>query len=305
MTNPDDQVTRCGCVAIVGRPNVGKSSLLNHLLASKVSITSRRAQTTRHQIMGVLTQDATQIIFVDTPGIQGRGPKKALNRFMNKAALSTLNAVDAIVWVVEAMKFTEGDAVVLQHLESVEVPVILLVNKVDLVHPKEKLLPFLQDLQSKRAFASLIPVSARKGTNLPALVKALRPYLHEEDFLYEETFITDKTENFRITEIVREKLMRTLGEELPYATTVTLEHVVKDNPVWELHGNIWVERESQKAIVIGDGGHRLKKMSQESREDIEKLLGRKIYLRLWVKVRSDWSDNESDLNAMGYEGDGL
>lgn len=300
MTEKVNHATRCGYVAIVGRPNVGKSTLLNHILEKKISITSRRPQTTRHQILGVATDGDVQVVYVDTPGMHV-GRKSALNRYMNRAAESALQMVDVVLFMVEACKWTPDDTRVLNLIQSVNVPVILLVNKVDILKNKEALLPFLAQCQEKMDFKTIYPLCARKRAHMEDLVKTLKPMLPEGPFFFPPEQITDRSEAFLVTEIIREKIMRTLGEELPYVVTVTLDRCEKQKDTWHLHGIIWVEREGQKAIVIGDGGERLREMSTQARKDIEQFLGEKVFLRLWVKVKSHWSDDEAGLADFGYD----
>lgn len=293
--------TRCGVVAIVGRPNVGKSTLMNHLIGQKVSITSRKPQTTRHRIHGILSRDGYQIVFADTPGIHG-GHQRALNRAMNDAALSALNDVDVICFMVDSTKWTEGDEHVLSLLERAgDTPVLLLVNKVDQVDDKSVLLPHLEKLAARREFAELIPVSALGGHNLDVLEKAIADRLPEGDFWFEEDQLTDRSLRFMAAEIVREKVVRQLGQELPHQMAVEIE-LWKDGPkVTEIAATILVERRGQKKILIGDGGERIKKIGTQAREDIERLIERRVMLNLWVKIKAGWSDDDRALRSLGYD----
>ena len=292
--------TRCGVVAIVGRPNVGKSTLMNHLIGQKISITSRKPQTTRHRIHGILTRDNHQIIFADTPGIH-RGEDRALNRSMNQAAVSALADVDVVCFMVDALKWTEADEHVLSLLRRVNVPVVLVVNKVDALEDKERLLPHLAFLGEQMAFADVVPVSALGGHNLKALETTLAKYLPEADFWYDEDQITDRSLRFMAAEMIREKVFRQLGQELPHQITVEVE-LWEDNPtVTNIAAAILVERRGQKKILIGTGGDRIKKIGTEARHDIEALIERKVMLTLWVKIRSGWSDDERALRSLGYD----
>lgn len=292
--------TRCGSVAIVGRPNVGKSTLLNHLVGQKLCITSRKPQTTRHIILGVKTTETMQIVFVDTPGMHISG-KHMMNRRMNRAASSVLHDVDVIVWVVDRFMWTDEDQRVLEQLQSVELPVILAVNKIDEIQDKSDLLPLIADYAKKREFIAIIPVSALQSTGLDILEQAILPLLPESEFLYPEDQLTDKSERFFAAEIVREKIIRQLGEELPYQTAVEIEQFAEDGNLLRIAALILVEKEGQKKIVIGEGGDRLKKIGQQARVDMEEMFGKKVMLKLWVKVRRGWADSERALNSLGIE----
>lgn len=292
--------TRCGYVAIVGRPNVGKSTLLNHILGQKISITSRKPQTTRHRIHGIKTEGDMQAIYVDTPGIHRDGDK-ALNRYMNRAATDSVKDVDVVVFVVDGLKWTEGDEWVLNKLSRVSQPVILVVNKVDQIEDKGRLLPHLEVLAKKREFASIIPVSALRGSQLPALEEEVAKYLPLHPFQYDEDQVTNRSQRFIAAEIVREKIMRQLGQELPYDLTVEIEQFKLEDNCWHIGALILVERPGQKAIVIGKGGARLKKVGMDARVDLEKMLDLKVMLKLWVKVKSGWSDDERALRSLGYD----
>jgi len=291
--------TQSGYIAIVGRPNVGKSTLLNALLGQKISITSPKPQTTRHNLLGIKTLETQQLIFVDTPGLQV-SPQKALNRIMNKNALGIVQDVDVIVFVVEGMQWRDEDEWVLQRLKNNKIPVILVVNKVDKISPRERLLPFLQKMTEKYNFAAICPLSAKDHDNLDGLEQEIVQRLPENDFIFSEDQLTDKSERFLVAELIREKLMLLLGEELPYQTTVEIEQFVEEQNITKISGLIWVERDGQKAIVIGKGGLMLKKIGSQARQDIEKLLDKKVFLQLWVKVKADWSDNDRALRQLGY-----
>lgn len=293
--------TRCGVVAIVGRPNVGKSTLMNHLIGQKVSITSRKPQTTRHRIHGILSRDDYQIVFADTPGIHS-GHQRALNRAMNEAALSALSGVDVICFMVDSTKWTEADEHVLSLLERAEgIPVLLLVNKIDQLEDKEALLPHLQNLGQRRDFAELIPVSALGGHNLDALEQAIAKRLPEGEFWFDEDQLTDRSLRFMVAEIIREKVVRQLGQELPHQMTVEIEQWKEGPKVTEIAARILVERRGQKKILIGDGGDRIKKIGTQARLDIERLIERRVMLNLWVKIKAGWSDDDRALRSLGYD----
>jgi GTP-binding protein Era len=295
--------TRCGLVAIVGRPNVGKSTLLNHLIGQKISITSRKPQTTRHRILGVSTCDSVQTVYVDTPGLHS-DEGRALNRVMNRAALSALHDVDLVLLVVDALKWTEDDDRVLAAVAATGKPCMLLLNKVDRLEDKAALLPHIDALRARHAFEAIVPVSALKGHNLHAVEREIATRLPEAPHLFPPDQLTDRSERFLVAEIVREKLMRQLGAELPYANAVEIEQFETRGQIVHIGAVILVEKQGQKAIVIGQGGDRLKRVGQEARIDIEKLLGQKVMLRLWVKVRSGWADDERALASLGYREDG-
>ena len=290
---------RCGYVAIVGRPNVGKSTLLNHLLGQKVSITSRKPQTTRHRIVGIKTDEQAQVIYVDTPGLH-RGGRRAINRLMNRAASNAIQDVDVVVFMVEALRWTSEDSFVAERLSSCRLPVILAVNKVDRIGNKRELLPYLAEASTYMNFAELIPVSATKGDNLVQLERELIQHLPVGPPVFSEDQTTDRSERFLAAEIVREKLMRKLGEEVPYRLSVEIERFVEGKDLTTIDAVIWVERKAQKAIVIGRDGRILKSVGTEARRDLEHLLGRKVFLRTWVKVKAGWSDDERALREMGY-----
>ncbi|MCK9469613.1 MAG: GTPase Era [Porticoccaceae bacterium] len=291
--------SRCGYVAIVGRPNVGKSTLLNHLLGFKLSITSRKPQTTRHNVLGILTEDECQIVFVDTPGIHS-GQEKALNRYMNKAAGRAIADVDLVVFVVDRDRWSEGDDLVARRLAQVDVPVIVALNKVDRLTDKAALLPQMEQLATLLPNAQIVPISALHGTNLEVLVEAIREKIPEGMHFFPEDQITDRSERFLAAEIVREKITRQLGAELPYEVAVEVEEWRREGAVLHISALILVEREGQKKIIIGDKGERLKKIGQQARLDMENLFDTRIMLNLWVKVRSGWSDDERALKSLGY-----
>lgn len=297
-----DIAYRCGYVALLGRPNVGKSTLMNHLIGQKLSITSRKPQTTRHRILGIKTTDQAQIIYVDTPGIHQKA-KKAMNRFMNRTASAVVEDVQVVVFVVEALKWTDEDDLVLSTLAGTHTPVILAVNKVDRLERKEQLLPYLQELGTKYNFADVVPVSAKAGTNLSELEAVIIRHLEESEPWYPEDQLTDRSARFLAAEIVREKLMRSLGQELPYATTVEIEKFEEGERLYRIHALIWVERDNQKSIVIGERGERIKKVGQQARLDMQKLFDKKVHLELWVKVKAGWSDDERALSSLGYRDD--
>ncbi len=290
---------RCGYVAIVGRPNVGKSTLLNHLLGQKISITSRKPQTTRHQILGIKTEDDYQVIFVDTPGLHQDG-EKAINRYMNRTASAALRDVDLVLFMLDRTAFTAEDAMVLEQVQAAGLPVLLLVNKVDLLEDKSVLLPHLQALAEKGDFAGILPVSALKDHNVAELEKEILGYLPESEHFFPEDQITDRSQRFLAAEIVREKIMRQLGEELPYAITVEIEEFGQDGDVLHISALIFVERKGQKKILIGEKGSRLRSIGAEARRDMERLFDSRVMLHLWVKVKSGWSDDERALRSLGY-----
>jgi len=293
---------RCGYVAIIGRPNVGKSTLLNHILGLKLSITSRKPQTTRHQILGVKTVEQGQFIFVDTPGIHSGGGK-AINRYMNRAASSVIHDVDVILFLVQALKWTDEDEMVLKKLQQVEAPVVLLVNKVDKVADKDQLLPFIDEVSKKHSFKNILPISAMQGDNLQALEDYLLTLLPVSPPFFQGDEYTDRSLRFLVAEIIREKLVRELGNELPYQTTVEIERYKDEEKITRIHALILVETKGQKIIVIGDKGAKLKSIGTKARKDIEALINRKVFLQLWVKVKAGWSDSETSLRSLGYDAD--
>ena len=293
---------RCGFVALVGRPNVGKSTLLNSLLGQKISITSHRPQTTRHRILGINTLEQAQIVYVDTPGLH-QGNRKALNRAINRTAADTLHAVDVVAFLVEGVRWSDEDRWVLDLLKDVEVPVILVVNKVDLLEDKAALLPHMQTLAALYKFADIVPLSALKRDNLDRFEACVIEHLPEQAPLYPEDQITDRSERFLAAERVREKLFRKLGQEVPYGLTVEIEQFKQEGNLRTIHALIWVERDSHKAMVIGKGGSRLKEVGSEARRELETLFDGKVFLQLWVKVKEGWADDERALRSLGYGDD--
>ncbi|WP_455366166.1 GTPase Era [Kaarinaea lacus] len=289
----------CGYVALIGRPNVGKSTLLNKLLGQKISITAHKPQTTRHRILGIKTTEQAQIIYVDTPGIHGDS-KVALNRYMNRAATASINDVDVILFVIEAASWNERDEFVLKKLSGVDVPVILVLNKLDKVKEKESLLPQMEKLAHKMKFAQLVPVSARTGDGIETLEKAVMSLLPPSAAFFPEDQITDRSERFVAAEFIREKLMRSLGEEVPYGLTVEIERFEDQGNLKSVYAVIWVSRPGHKGIVIGKGGSLLKRIGEQARHDMERAFDCKVFLKLWVKVKEGWSDDERALRSLGY-----
>ncbi|SUW62644.1 GTP-binding protein Era [Buttiauxella agrestis] len=298
-----EEQTFCGFVAIVGRPNVGKSTLLNQLLGQKISITSRKAQTTRHRIMGIHTEGPYQAIYVDTPGLHME-EKRAINRLMNKAASSSIGDVELVIFVVEGTKWTADDEMVLNKLRDARAPVILAVNKVDNVQDKGILLPHLQFLGSQMNFLDIVPISAENGMNVDTIASIVRKRLPEATHHFPEEYVTDRSQRFMASEIIREKLMRFLGAELPYSVTVEIEQFVSNaRGGFDINGLILVEREGQKKMVIGNKGAKIKTIGIEARKDMEEMFEAKIHLELWVKVKSGWADDERALRSLGYTDD--
>jgi len=294
------QAQHCGLIAIVGRPNVGKSTLLNSLLGQKISITSRKPQTTRHRILGILTEKNNQAVLVDTPGLHS-DEKRAINRLMNRAASSSIAEVEMILFLVEGTHWTNDDELVLSKVKKSGVPCILVINKVDNVQDKEALLPHLQVLGEKHNFKDIVPISASKGENVDKIRDMCIDALPEGEFWFPEDYITDRSSKFMASEIIREKLMRFTGDELPYSTTVEIEQFkVDDKNVLHINALILIERDSQKRMVIGNKGERLKTIGQEARRDMEELFGQKVFLETWVKVKSGWADDERALRSLGY-----
>ncbi|MFC3681024.1 GTPase Era [Bacterioplanoides pacificum] len=296
----EQAITRTGFVAIVGRPNVGKSTLLNRILGQKLSITSRKPQTTRHQILGIKTENGNQVVYVDTPGIH-KNHDKAINRYMNKAATTAVKDVDLIVMIVDRMRWTDEDEMVLQAIKQQRAPVVLVVNKVDFVKEKDELLPYLQQLSGRHNFEQIVPLSAKTGHNVERLENLIESFLPESQYFYPEDQITDRSSRFLAAELVREKIMRQLGDELPYEMTVEIEEFTHDGRMAEISALILVERDSQKRIVIGDKGYRIKQIGIEARKDMEQMFDCKVMLNLWVKVKSNWSDDERALRSLGYD----
>lgn len=291
--------TYCGYVAIVGRPNVGKSTLLNHILGQKLCITSRKPQTTRHTLLGIKTKENVQVIFVDTPGIH-TNQERAINRVMNRSAASVIADVDLVIFVVDRFEWSSADEYVAKYLSNNEVPVIVAVNKVDMIEDKEALLPHLKFLSSKINAAEFIPLSALRKTNLDELEAKIQTYIPQKMHLYPEDQITDRSERFLASEIIREKITRQLGAEVPYQVTVEIEQFRVEGKMTYIDALILVERDGQKKIIIGTKGERIKKIGEQARADIENLLDCKVMLRTWVKIRSGWSDDERALRSLGY-----
>jgi GTP-binding protein Era len=300
---------RCGLVAVVGRPNVGKSTLVNALVGQKISITSRKAQTTRHRIHGIRTVGATQFVFVDTPGFQDKHAT-ALNRTLNRTVRGSLDDVDVVLFVVEAGRFGLADAKVLGLLQGEgmqDKPVVLVANKLDAMARRQDVLPWLRTMQERHPFAQFVPMSAKKAADVQRLFGILEPYLPEQAWLHEEDALTDRSDRFLASEIVREKLFRLTGDELPYTSTVVIDQYDESALAPEAGGrlrisaSIVVERDAHKGIVIGQGGQMLKRIGTEARMELEKLLGAKVHLELFVKVRSGWADDEAHLRSYGYE----
>lgn len=293
---------RCGFVAIVGRPNVGKSTLMNRILGQKISITSRRPQTTRHQVMGIKTEGDNQVIYVDTPGmhIMTRDRNKAINRFMNQAASQALRDVDCVVFIIDRTRWTAEDQVVLDKLTHIKAPVILAVNKVDWLEDRASLLPWLEEVSAKRDFAAILPLSAKHGTNVAELEAEVAKHLPESIHFYPDDQITDRSQRFLAAELVREKITRQLGDELPYQMTVEIEEFRETERITHISALILVERQGQKKILIGENGERIKNIGREARLDMERILGSKVMLNLWVKVKRGWSDDERALKSLGY-----
>ncbi|CAN5566045.1 GTPase Era [soil metagenome] len=290
---------RCGLVAIVGRPNVGKSTLLNALVQQKVSITSRKAQTTRHRITGIRTEGESQFVFVDTPGFQTKHGT-ALHKNLNRAVLTSLADIDVALFVVEAGRFGLDDAKVLALLPA-DRPAILIANKLDEVHRRADLAPWLKSMQERHAFAEFVPLSAKKEADTERLLAVIEPYLPKMPWMHDEDALTDRNEKFLASEIVREKLFRLTGDELPYTSTVVIDKFEEDGALRRIAASIVVEREQHKGMIIGAGGERLKRIGSEARVELEKLYDGKVFLELWVKVRSGWADDEAHLRTYGYE----
>jgi len=302
ITESQNSTFHCGYVAIVGRPNVGKSTLLNRILGQKISITADRPQTTRHRILGVKTSETRQVVYVDTPGLH-LGGKRAINRYMNRAASSSITDVDAIIFVVDRTKWTDEDEHVLDKLKQVSVPIFLVINKIDHVKDKDILLPHLTMLAGKHNFYQMIPISARLGDGVPPLEAEVEKILPESPPFFPSEQVTDRSERFMASELVREKLMRSLSQELPYSTTVEIEKFSMEDNVRHIHAIIWVERDGQKGIIIGKKGAQLKRIGELARKDMERAFDGKVFLQLWVKVRSGWADDERALRSLGYQDD--
>jgi GTPase len=289
---------KCGTIAIVGRPNVGKSTLLNHILGMKLAITSRKAQTTRHRLLGIHTTEDTQFLFVDTPGFQQKH-LNTLNKGLNKTVTQVLTEVDVVLFVIEPMKLGEADRKVLALLSD-KTPTILVVNKSDLMGDKGNLLPLIQDFDLEFPFTDIVPVSAKKSLNLDELLDTIRKYLPEQAAIYSEDELTDKNERFLAAELVREKIFRLLGDEIPYSVAVEIEKFEVVGNLRRIFCAIIVDKDSQKPMLIGKGGEKMKQISTEARQDMEKLFGGKVYLETWVKVKGGWADDERALKSLGY-----
>jgi len=298
-TNVHDAAHRCGYVAIIGRPNVGKSTLVNRLVGHKLSITSRKAQTTRHRLLGIKSSDRAQVIYVDTPGLHA-GSGRALNRYMNRAATGALVGVDVILFLLEAGRWNDGDAHVLERLADADAPIIAALNKIDRIADMQTLLPFIDALSKRAEFRDIVPISALHGTNTERLQELLIGALPVQPALYDEDQITDRSERFLAAELVREKLTERLGEELPYRLSVEIEAFQEEAGLLKIGAVIWVERSSQKGIVIGRQGRVLKAVGGDARKDMEALFERKVFLELWVKVKEGWSNDEQALQRLGY-----
>ncbi|HEX4510149.1 MAG TPA: GTPase Era [Burkholderiaceae bacterium] len=290
---------RCGLVAIVGRPNVGKSTLLNALVGQKISITSRKAQTTRHRIVGVRTEGDAQFVFVDTPGYQKRH-HAALHRTLNRTVLSVLGDVDLVLFMVEAGRFGADDAQALALLPKGK-PAILVANKLDTIARRSDLLPWLQQMQQRHAFTEFFPMSSHAPADVERLVALLAPHLPEQAWFYDAEMLTDRSERFLVSEIIREKLFRLTGDEVPYGATVVIDEFVEEPTLRRIAATIVVEREAHKGMIIGEQGLHLKRIGSEARQELERLLEAKVFLELWVKVRSGWADSEEHLRSYGYE----
>jgi GTP-binding protein Era len=299
MNETQESPQRCGLVAIVGRPNVGKSTLLNALVGQKISITSNKAQTTRHRITGIRTQGVSQFVFVDTPGFQMKH-SAALNRTLNRTVLSSLGDVDVVLFVCEAVRFGMPDAKVLALLPQGK-PALLVANKLDTLQRRNDVLPWLKTMQERHAFAEFVPMSATREADVQRLLGIVEPYLPEQPWLYEEDALTDRSERFMASEMIREKLFRLTGDELPYSCTVVIDKFEEEGNLRRIAASIVVERDAHKGMVIGDGGERLKRIGSEARQELEHLWEAKVFLELWVKVRSGWADDEAHLRSYGYE----
>ena len=291
---------RCGYVAIIGRPNVGKSTLLNAMLKQKISITSKKPQTTRHNLLGIKTEGDCQMLFVDTPGIHIK-EARAINRYMNKSAKSALRDVDVVLFLVDRNRWTKEDDLVADLFKKVAAKQIVVINKVDLVQDRATLLPLLQSLQDKFPDAELVPVSAEKSLNLDTLDKVISDSLPASPFYFDPEQVTDRSLRFLAAEILREKLMRQLGDELPYALTIQIEKFAEQNQLATVEATIFVEKEGQKRILIGNKGERLKRVGIDARRDMEEVFGTRVVLNTWVKVKSGWSDDERAMKSLGYD----
>lgn len=290
----------CGYIALVGRPNVGKSTLLNRILHLKLSITSRKPQTTRHRILGIHSDQDCQFVYVDTPGIHEIN-QKAMNRMMNKTASSTLRDVDVIVFIIDGTKWTPQDEHVLNLIKNTEKPTLLIINKIDKITDKSTLLPWIEQLSERYPFAAIIPLSAKTGAQVDMLQQAIRPFLPEGPHLFDDDQYTDRPTRFLCAELLREKIFRLCGEEIPYASNVEIESFKEEEQLIRIHALILVDKESHKRMIIGDKGQKLKEMATSARLDMEKLLGKKVFLQCWCKVKSGWADDERMLKQLGYD----
>ncbi|CDZ78675.1 GTPase Era [Legionella massiliensis] len=290
----------CGYIALVGRPNVGKSTLLNRILQQKLSITSRKPQTTRHSILGIQTHDEYQFVYVDTPGIH-QGSKKAMNRMMNKTANAALRDVDVIAFIVDGTHWQDEDEYVLSLIKKAKVPCVLVVNKVDKIVDKTQLLPWLETMSQRHDFAAIIPLSAKTGVQVDNLQQQLQAFLPEGPHLFADDQFTDRSTRFLCAELLREKIFRLCGQELPYSTTVEIESYKDEGELVRIHALIMVDKDNHKRIIIGDKGRKLKEMATSARIDMEKLLDKKVFLQCWCKVKSGWADDERLLKQLGYD----
>jgi GTP-binding protein Era len=295
----NDSVTYCGFIAIVGRPNVGKSTLMNRLILQKISITSRKPQTTRHRILGIFTEDPYQWIYVDTPGMTLNNPKN-LNRFMNQTAQSSFSDVDAIVFVVDSYHWTDADEWVLSKIKHSKAPCFLAINKLDNLKDKRVLLPILEQMQTRHDFQAMIPLAAKTGKHVDVLQDGLKSCLPASPYLYDSEQVTDRNLRFMCSELLREKIFRQCGDELPYATNVMIESYQEEENLVRIHAMIWVDKENHKRMIIGDKGQKLKEMATAARLDMAKTIGKPVFLQCWCKVKPGWSDNAKLLQQMGY-----
>jgi len=295
----DGSINRCGYTAIVGRPNVGKSTLLNRIIGQKLAITSHKPQTTRHSILGVKTDAGGQIIYVDTPGIHKRGDQP-MNRYLNRTAKTVLTDVDLVLFVVEALRWTDEDDIVLESLIQSDLPAILVVNKIDRIKRKDDLLPFFAEVSNKYKFLEIIPISARTGSTVPALEKSVLAALPEGVNFFPDDHLTDRSERFFAAELLREQLTQRYAKELPYALTVEIEKFEVDGKLYRIHALIWVERPGQKKIIIGNNGEALKEVASQARIEMEKFFDTKVFLKVWVKVKKSWSNDANALQKLGY-----
>ena len=293
------KTTRCGLVTIIGRPNVGKSTLLNRLVGEKISITSSRAQTTRHRLLGIRTTEHAQIVYVDTPGLHADN-KSMMNRQMNRVATASLQGVDCIVLMIAASGWVDADEYPLRLVAKQGIPVILAINKIDQMKDRRQLLPFIEQSRGKMEFSGIVPISARTGTNVDDLQKAILEYLPHQPLIYPADQITDRSERFLAAELIREQIFRGFRQEVPYATAVSIDQFKRVKRALHIEATIWVEKEGQKPILIGKSGERLKTVGSRARLAMQKLFAAKVHLNLWVKVREGWSDNERALRSLGY-----